>query len=71
MNAAQGCCENVEDTAREWHRQEGDNIVDQRRLVKLVIYIPPAWGSPARDAPGLGMPPLPQAGDGSPSSEGC
>ena len=43
----------------------------QLGLVNLVIYIPPAWGSLARDAPCSGMPPLPQAGDGPPSSEVC
>ena len=71
VNAAHGCCGNVEDTAREWHCRRGDNIVDHRRRVKLVNYVPPAWGSPARDAHCSGMPPLTQAGDGPPSSEGC
>ena len=38
---------------------------------KLVNSVPLAWGSPAWDAPCSGMPPLPQAGDGPTSSEGC
>ena len=36
VNAAQGCCRSVEDTAREGHCRKGDNIVAYRRLVKLV-----------------------------------
>ena len=46
------------------------NFVDHRMLLKLVNYIPPAWGSPAWEAPCLGMPLQPKAGDGTPSSEG-
>ena len=54
MNAAQGCCENVEDTAREWHRQKGNNIVDHRKLVKLVNHVPPCLGKPCSGPPLLG-----------------
>ena len=71
VNAAQGCCGSVEDTALEWHGQMGDNNVDRRRRVKLVNHVPTAWGSPCSGCPLLGMPPLLQAGDGPPSSEGC
>ena len=46
-------------------------FVDDDVSSDCVDHVPPAWGSPARDAPCLGMPPLPQAGDGPPSSEGC
>ena len=46
-------------------------FVDDDMSSDCVDHVPPAWGSPARDAPCLGMPPLPQAGDGPPSSEGC
>ena len=47
-----------------------ENFADLRMLLKLVNYIPPAWGSPAWEAPCLGMPLQPKAGDGTPSSEG-
>ena len=44
-------------------------VVDDDVSQDCVDHVPPAWGSPARDAPCLEMPPLPQAGDGPLSSE--
>ena len=35
-------------------------------LLKLVNYVPPAWGSPAWEAPCMGMPLRPEARDGPP-----